>query len=60
MELQYIKPDVMEVNISLNLSELKAIQYSLAEIEGIDNELRMFFLELCLKTEEIRNNKILI
>jgi len=58
MELQYIKPDIMEVNINLNLSELKTIQYALAIVEGTDDELRMFFYELCLKTEELRNNKI--
>jgi len=48
----------MEININLNLSELKTIQYALAEVKGIDDELRMFFYKLCLKTEELRNNKI--
>jgi len=58
VELKYIKPNIMEININLNLSELKTIQYALAEVKGIDDELRMFFYKLCLKTEELRNNKI--
>lgn len=57
MELEYIKPDVMKINISLNISEANEIQHALAEVNGIDDELRMFFLNLVLKAHDLWLNK---
>ena len=53
MELEYIKPDKMEINVSLSISEANDIQHALAEVEGIDNELRMFFLDLVLQAHDL-------
>lgn len=58
MELEYIKPDVIEINVSLNIPEIKSIQHALAVVEGTDDELRMFFYNLCLQAQELYLTKI--
>ena len=58
MKLEYIKPDVIEINVSLNIPEIKSIQHALAVVEGIDDELRMFFYNLCLQAQDLYLTKI--
>ena len=58
MKLEYIKPDVIEINVSLNIPEIKTIQHALAVVEGIDDELRMFFYDIYFKAHDLYLNKV--